>query len=259
MSEFYVYVYKKPNGTPFYVGKGKDDRDSYHLKEALKESTIDCNKHKISTIRKIVAAGDSVVIERVCSNLPEDMAFELEGFLIEEIGRADLGKGPLCNMTNGGEGLSGLIRDISGENNPNYGRRGEAAIWFGRKHTQETKNKMANAQKGRVITEEHKAAMRKPKSEEGKAAIREAQRKLRESGYRPSEESNIKRSNTLKGRPSPMKGRQQSEEAKLKMSLQRKGVPKKKVTCPHCGKDVAVNTFNRWHGENCKEIAHECN
>lgn len=31
-----------------------------------------------------------------------------------------------------------------------------------------------------------------------------------------------------------------------------KGVPKKKATCPHCGKHVAVNVYSRCHGDRCK-------
>lgn len=73
-------------------------------------------------------------------------------------------------------------------------------------------------------------------------------------GLKPSKETRLKTSLALKGRPSPMKGRLQTDEAKAKMSAQRKGIPKPKVECPHCQKSVAVNTAKRWHFDNCKEI-----
>ena len=46
-----------------------------------------------------------------------------------------------------------------------------------------------------------------------------------------------------------------SEESKEKMRkphLNARGVPKPKKECPHCKRDIAVNMFNRYHGDNCK-------
>jgi len=67
-------------------------------------------------------------------------------------------------------------------------------------------------------SEEHKANMRKPKSEETKAQI----------------------SATLKGKP-------KSEEHKANMRK-----PKAKATCPHCGQAGGANGMKRFHFENCK-------
>jgi len=91
--------------------------------------------------------------------------------------------------------------------------------------------------------------MRKPKSEEGRANIAKARLTT---AYRPSEETKRKTSEALLGRPSPMKGRKQSEESKAKMSAWRKGRTKPKVECVHCNQLVAVNTAKRWHFDNCK-------
>ena len=38
---------------------------------------------------------------------------------------------------------------------------------------------------------------------------------------------------------------------------QRKGIPQKKLTCPHCGKEGGANGMKRWHYDNCKEQAKE--
>jgi len=72
-------------------------------------------------------------------------------------------------------------------------------------------------------------------------------------GLKPSDETKLKTSLALKGRISPMKGKIQTSEARLKMSIAGKGKSKKRVTCPHCNKDIAVNTAKRWHFDNCKE------
>ena len=48
------------------------------------------------------------------------------------------------------------------------------------------------------------------------------------------------------------KGRVVSEESKKKMSEARKGKPKPKVTCPHCGLTGGNSQMKRYHFDNCK-------
>lgn len=137
---YYVYLYLKPDGTPFYVGKGKGDRWKAHLVEASKKATKDKNRLKINTIKKILKQGQEPIVKFVDTNISEDQAFELECFLISEIGRIDLGTGTLTNLTDGGEGQSGYVYSeerrkelsirFSGENNPNYGKTGELCVWW---------------------------------------------------------------------------------------------------------------------------------
>ena len=62
-------------------------------------------------------------------------------------------------------------------------------------------------------------------SEETKKKISAARK-----GQKPSEESNRKRSETLKS----------------------KGYKRERKICPHCNKDVAVNAYARFHGNKCK-------
>jgi hypothetical protein len=170
-------------------------------------------------------------------------------FMIDMLGRKDTKTGILTNLTDGGEGLSGLTRDLSGENNPNYGKRGKLAVWWGRKHTDATKLKQSISQKGKVISEEHKQAMRKPKSEAGRLAIAKARL---DSSYRPTEEVRQKISASLKGRPSPHKGKQQSIESNKKRSEATKGVAKPRIECPHCKMLIPKNVANKFHFNNCK-------
>lgn len=60
-----------------------------------------------------------------------------------------------------------------------------------------------------------------------------------------------------KGRPSNRKGIKMSDEQKEKiresMLKTMQENPRSKITCPHCGKQAAPNTYSRWHGDNCKK------
>jgi len=50
-----------------------------------------------------------------------------------------------------------------------------------------------------------------------------------------------------------MTGKKLSEETRQKMSEAKKGVPKPKLTCPHCGKNGGAPQMKRHHFNNCKE------
>jgi len=105
---FYVYVLKYPNGTPFYVGKGKENRMNSHEQEARgnKATKFYANPQKISIIRKIWQNGEQVIKEKMVENLTEEQAFEIEIELIKKYGLQKHG-GLLVNLTYGGEGTSG--------------------------------------------------------------------------------------------------------------------------------------------------------
>lgn len=221
MNESYVYMLVDPrNNQPFYVGKGRGNRCRFHLDEAkyyTKRKSLKLNK-----IRKLFSLGMEPTIVKVEENVTDAQAIDLEVLLIAEM--RDIGI-PLTNMTDGGDGAQGY------------------------KHSEEYKQMMRERFAGRIITEEHRLKMCKPKSPEGRAAI--AASRLT-STYRPTEETKRKTSQSLIGRPSPMKGKTHTDEARAKMSAVGKGKSKPKVECPHCHKLVAVNTAKRWHFDNCK-------
>jgi hypothetical protein len=221
MMNSYVYTLIDPrNNLPFYVGKGSGERCNAHVVEAkyyVKRKSLKLNK-----IRKLMRLGMEPIVIKLEENVSDKQALDLECLLIAEM--RDLGFA-LTNMTDGGDGAQGY------------------------KHTEEYKQMMREKFKGRIITEEHRQKMCKPKSEQGRKNIALARLQM---DYRPTDEHKRKTSEALKGRPSPMQGRTQTDEAKAKMSAWRKGRPKPKVECPHCNKQVAVNTAKRWHFDNCK-------
>ena len=104
MNIYYVYLYLRSNdsetakaGTPYYVGKGKNDR-------AFK-------KHN-----NVTTPTDKSKIIIIQNELSEIRAFILERYYIRWFGRKDLGTGILLNKTDGGEGCSGSLFDMTEEN-----------------------------------------------------------------------------------------------------------------------------------------------
>ena len=123
-NEYYVYIYLDPRKPgiykyndftlfyePFYVGKGKNRRLYNHLeKKKLLKNTFKNNK-----IKKILHNGHNLkqYIIKIKNNLSLICSNNLEIKLINEIGRYDLNKGPLTNLTDGGDfGTDGYKHNI---------------------------------------------------------------------------------------------------------------------------------------------------
>ena len=109
-------------------------------------------------------------IEIIAENLDWDTACELEMLLISEYGRKDLGLGLLCNMTDGGDGITGFkhseetklkIKKFTKErmSNPEYLQK-MINNNIGSKRSEETKLKMRNSQLGKRVSEETKNKLR---------------------------------------------------------------------------------------------------
>jgi hypothetical protein len=130
MDCFYVYVHlRKDTMTPFYVGKGSGDRAF---------STDGRNSYWLRVAKKY-----GYVVDLIGSNLQESDAFELERKTITSYRAQGFN---LCNMTDGGEGLS----------NPSLETRQKIAQSMkgnqrtkGQKRGLETRQKMSAARKGK--------------------------------------------------------------------------------------------------------------
>ena len=138
MNTYYVYLYLREDDSPYYVGQGKDDRwKKIHSCEVPPRNRV----------------------KFLYENLTKEDACVIEMDLIDEYGRLNDGTGILENKTDGGEqGNLGMIHSeetkriiaekasrprtekskikqsisVSGENNH----------FFGKIHTEETKQKM---------------------------------------------------------------------------------------------------------------------
>ncbi len=101
MDKFYVYAYLDPNDTPFYIGKVCGKRHDNHARLCrYKETRNDCPDF-YAKLRGMIDSGTEPIVIRVLENLPLAAARTWEKCLIVEIGRLDLGTGPLTNLTDG--------------------------------------------------------------------------------------------------------------------------------------------------------------
>jgi hypothetical protein len=216
---FYVYMWLRSKdsiigkaGMPYYVGKGQGNR-AYRKGCPIDKSNI-------------------VIVQ---CDMIEDAAFELEIKLIAQYGRKDLGTGILINLTDGGDGTSGVkiseetrklkSRNMSGEGNHNFGKKnsvasneknrisntGEGNGMFGRKHSTESneKNRISNTGK-----------KRSPEAiEKGR---------LSHIGLKSSDATKKKQSDSQKGKIHPI------------------------VNCPHCEFEGGGNKMISHHFDKCK-------
>ena len=98
MNKYYVYIHRRlSDGQVFYVGKGKGKR-AY--------STSGRNKRWLNTYNK-----HGFVVEIVASDLTEGDAFSIEKDVISQM--RELYPSTMCNMTDGGEGVSGYVMSDS--------------------------------------------------------------------------------------------------------------------------------------------------
>jgi hypothetical protein len=94
--KYYVYAYLREDGTPYYIGKGRNKRA--------------WTKGK-GEVHPLV---NKLLIKIIAHKLWENEAYNLEEKLILYYGRKDLETGILRNKSNGGEGIKNLITKLHG-------------------------------------------------------------------------------------------------------------------------------------------------
>jgi len=209
---FYVYQYLREDGTPYYIGKGKDNR-------AFSNGGRPCTTPKDK--KRIIIISD---------NLTENEAFNLERELIAKHGRKDLNTGVLYNKTDGGEGSSGWVASDETRAKMSAASKGKN---IGKIRSKETRAKISAANKGKPcwakgkkLGTKHRAKIseslkgRKEKPEVG--ILRGKAISAAKKGIPKSEEHKRKISEKLRGNTNN-KEKFRSEEHKRKISEKLRG------------------------------------
>jgi hypothetical protein len=179
---FYTYLWLRESGLPWYAGKGIGKR----------------------AFRRGCPPPDRIILQYWDT---EEEAFEAERFLISYYGRKDHGTGCLRNLTDGGDGTSGLIRSEESKHRVRLTR-------LGKKATEGARRKMSLAHLG------------KPSGAEGRRHTLESRQKMSlaklgkknyHKGVPRSEEAKRKTSLALLGRPCYWTGKTMSQETRDKM------------------------------------------
>lgn len=144
MKQFYTYLHCKPNGDPFYVGKGKGNRAMEFAGR---------NAHHRNVVEKY---GRDKIDVFIFPRTSEQDAFDTEIRWISQFNREGLN---LANKTDGGEGSSGCIPSLETRAKISFGGKGikhpktpahvanHAASLRGKKHTAEHKAKISESSK----------------------------------------------------------------------------------------------------------------
>lgn len=205
MGDYCVYFHINPlKNEVFYVGKGVSYRPfSKHGRSIAWWNTV----KKYGKIVDVVHEGIS-----------EEEAIQWEKFYITRIGRRDLGKGPLVNFTDGGDGTSGhkhnteTLAKLRAHKFSTEHKAKISAAGRGRKHTSATLAKISAAGRGREFSVEHKAKLSTAKLK----CTAETRAKLSVAG----------------------RGRKHTSESRAKMSAARRG---RKFSAEHKEKLAAAN------------------
>ena len=200
---YYTYAYLREDKTPYYIGKGTGDR---LYKKGSRVFAPPKDKSRIIYLKQ---------------NLTEAEAFKHEIYMIDVLGRKDLGTGILRNRTNGGEGPSGWV--------PSEETRRKMSE-SSKNPSEETRRKISEAQKGHTVSEESKKKM--SEAQKGKTTSEETRKRMSEAkkgennhnyGKTASEETRRKISEAKKGENHHMYGKTHSEETRRKISELKKG------------------------------------
>ncbi len=191
--QFYMYLHCKPNGDPFYVGKGFGTRSQEF------GVANDRNPHHVNVVNKYGRKNIGIFVF-LCAS--EEQAFEDERRAIRQL-RAEGFE--LANKTDGGEGVCGLIHSEQTKNKLSQLMQSKPPLFKGRRHTAESKALIA--------------AHNKSSSQEVKAKISAASK-----GHRHTAQAKRKIGAASAGNKHN-RGRRHTEELKEQLSVMRRGKP----------------------------------
>ena len=132
-----VYIHRKlSDSTIFYVGIGSEDRPYRKSgRSSLWNSTVNKNGY---------------YVEVILEGLEWKEACEIETYLIKQFGRKDLRTGYLVNLTEGGDGTVGGKHSEESKKKMSEANKGNTYA-LGNKHSEETRSKMSEDKSKKVI------------------------------------------------------------------------------------------------------------
>ena len=205
----YVGQTQKEKGFDYrYYCSGEGIERVYNYHKSLREHNRSYNEHLLRSIEKYGFKAFEVIKYL-------DYAFSLEELNIKEKVYIQLYNSLKngYNETLGGEGTEGRPHSEETRQKISEANKGGNHPMYGKYHTEETKQKMSKIKKG-----ENNPMHGNHHSEEVKQKIREGNK-----GKHLSNEAKQKISEAKKGENNPMYGNHHSEEAKQKISEARKG------------------------------------
>jgi hypothetical protein len=224
---FYTYAYLREDGTPYYVGKGKDNRAYKKGKGQIKPPK---DKSRIIFLKQ---------------NLTEEQSFRHEIYMIAIFGRKDLGTGILCNRTDGGEGTSGYV--YSEERKQQVSRQ-----FKGIPQDKEFVKRRAESVKKHYNSDEGKKTIEYlNRKKEEYFASEEGKKRLLDLSKKWSGKNNPAYGGRFSGKKNGMYGKKHTEEVKRKISEAGKGRGAKIYTFKNPnGEIVVVNNLTQFCKEN---------
>jgi hypothetical protein len=223
MTTFYVYEHiRRDTGAIFYIGKGHGNRHC---------SKRNRNQYWHNVVNKAGGFDFRVVVE----DDSEELILLAE---IEKISQMRMLGALLVNLTDGGQGITGLKHSEESRRLISKKLKGK-----GHKHTPESIEKIRQANTGVVFSDERKEKLRKKAL--GKKMLPHVREALNErmKSFKQSEKTkeHLRQVNL---------GRKHTSKALKKMSAWQ--IDRPKLICPHCNRASNAGNASRWHFDNCK-------
>jgi len=154
-----VYTHQRlDTNEVFYVGIGDEEKRAFSKKDR-------------NPYWKNITNKTDYTIKILVNDATYEEAKQIEKYLIAYYGRKNLGLGTLVNMTNGGQGILGLSHSQQTKEKMSKAKKGKAPNNKGKSMSEESKQKISEAKKGKpsnrkgvILSEETKQKMRKPKN-----------------------------------------------------------------------------------------------
>lgn len=229
---FYAYEHtRNDTGAVFYVGKGRGRRAG---------AAYNRNIHW----HRVVAKAGGFGVRMIADAVDEELALLAEIERIDQLRKIGV---KLCNLTDGGEGTSGVFPSEETRRKMSAARSGAKHPNFGKPMSEATKQKIRAANTGKTLSAEARAkvsAATLGRKESAETRLKKSIALSGRIGPKQSAESRLKRSLALKGKP-------KSETMRKRLSEARRGKVQPKLTCPHCNKLGGAPNMKRWHFDNC--------